>query len=101
MPTTIAPGIPPGKAYGVPIPNMFLMIPMKIAAMAAQHGPTSTPKIALIMCCVGLAFVPKKTNQEKGAIATPKAEKTITTANFFTYPILGFVSFQSPLQTAL
>lgn len=87
------PGIPPGKAYGVPIPNMFLIVPMKIAAMAAQKGPKSTPKIALIICCVGLAVVPRNSNLANGAIATPKAEKTASKANFLTYTGLALMSF--------
>ncbi len=56
-PTTNAPGIPPGKAYTVPMPNMFLMIPVATAMEPAYHGPRMTPAIALIICCAGKHLV--------------------------------------------
>ena len=80
--------------------NMFLIVPIRIAANAAQSGPKSTPKIALTMCCVGLAIVPKTGNPVKGDKATPKAENTITTASFLIYTTPVLTSFPSPLQAA-
>ena len=49
-PTTIAPGIPPGKAKIVPVPMALRMMPAIRAAIAAYQGPIMTPATILTMC---------------------------------------------------
>ena len=76
MPTTNAPGIPPGIEKTVPTPKLILMRPVQRAMKAAQRGPRRTPATALTMCCPRKAFEARMGNQRKGEIP-PKAMSTV------------------------
>jgi len=80
MPTTNAPGIPPGIEKTVPTPKLILMRPMQKAMKAAQRGPRRTPATALTMCCPGKALEVRMGNQRMGEITTPKAMNTADSA---------------------
>ena len=56
-PTTIAPGIPPGKAKIVPVPLALRMMPAIQAEIAAYHGPIMTPATTLILFWKGKALM--------------------------------------------